>query len=250
MEIVFAAVMGLLLGSFMNVLLDRWPHWQGVVRGRSQCPHCGRVLTWYELVPLVSWLWLRGRCRTCHAPISARYLIGELAVGAVFAAYAWQWGIGAPGTGVELAMLFGFTLLLFFDARFLVLPDVVLLPMVVVALVARSDVLIIAISMALVLAGVFGALYAASRGRWLGLGDVKLAAVIGLWFWLWAPSVTLIAIWGGALISVLLLVLGRVTRKTPMPFGAFWSAAALAMMLWPAPFARLNELIFVTLFGI
>lgn len=250
MDIIFAGIIGLLLGSFMNVLLDRWPHWQGVVSGRSRCPDCGKVLAWYDLVPLVSWFWLKGRCRSCGAPIPKRYLFGELAVGGVFALYAAQWGIGSPGTGVTFAMLFGFVLLFFFDLRYMVLPDVILFPLGAIALASRTDVMLIALPMGLFLAGLFGALYVAGRGKWLGLGDVKLAAVIGIWFWLWAPSVTLVAIWTGALVGGVLLLAGRVTRKTALPFGAFWTGTAILLMIWPAPFARLNELIFLTLFGI
>ena len=87
---IFAGLLGLAFGSFLNVCLSRWPQGESVVQPRSHCRNCDHTLTWWENVPLVSWLALRGRCRNCHAPISWRYPLVELAVGALWAYAAWQ----------------------------------------------------------------------------------------------------------------------------------------------------------------
>jgi leader peptidase (prepilin peptidase)/N-methyltransferase len=87
---IFAGLLGLAFGSFMNVCLSRWPEGESVVTPRSHCCHCGRTLTWWENVPLVSWLALRGRCRTCRAWIGWRYPLVELTVGVLWALSAWQ----------------------------------------------------------------------------------------------------------------------------------------------------------------
>ena len=87
---VFAALLGLAFGSFLNVCLSRWPEGESIVTPRSHCRNCGRVLAWWENVPLLSWLALRGRCRGCGAWIGWRYVIVEAAVGGLWAMVAWQ----------------------------------------------------------------------------------------------------------------------------------------------------------------
>src|SRR5205814_331963 len=86
----FAALLGLAFGSFLNVCLSRWPEGESIVKPRSHCRNCGRVLAWWENVPLISWLALRGRCRGCGAWIGWRYLIVEAAVGGLWAWVAWE----------------------------------------------------------------------------------------------------------------------------------------------------------------
>jgi leader peptidase (prepilin peptidase)/N-methyltransferase len=96
---IFAGLLGLAFGSFMNVCLSRWPEGESVVRPRSHCGQCGRTLTWWENLPLASWLVLRGRCRTCRAWIGWRHPLVELAVGALWALAAWQGLDSLPKTG-------------------------------------------------------------------------------------------------------------------------------------------------------
>lgn len=111
---VFAGLVGLAFGSFLNVCLSRWPVGQSIVRPRSHCGACGRTLAWWENVPLVSWIALSGRCRACGAAISWRYPLVELAVGALWACIVWQcvgdvtrpWPALPPGSGISLSPLF------------------------------------------------------------------------------------------------------------------------------------------------
>jgi leader peptidase (prepilin peptidase) / N-methyltransferase len=230
MPIILAVGAGLILGSFLSVLLSRWPCWHGVVGGRSKCPHCAHQLAWYELVPLASWVGLRGRCRACHARISALYPALELAVAGVLGAYAYRFGVHSTWSVVDLAILFGLVALFFFDVQHMVLPDGIVFPLAVLALMRvlhYPEVLNPLVSGG-VLALAFGALFFFSHGRWLGFGDVKFALVVGLLFGFpLAWWVTLAAIWTGALVGVILIVVKRATMQTALPLGAFWTAAAI-----------------------
>lgn len=227
-------IAGLILGSFLSVLLGRWPSWRGVVVGRSRCPSCMRELAWYDLVPLVSWLWLRGKCRSCAARISALYPVLELTMAGVLGAYAYHVGISSVWSVVDLAILFTLVSLFFFDLHHRVLPDALMVPLAALALLrlGHSGDVLNALMSGIVLCAVFGALFLVSHGRWLGLGDVKLAFVIGLLFGFPAAWwVTLAAIWAGALIGVILIFMRRATMQTALPLGSFWTAAAIIAFL-------------------
>jgi leader peptidase (prepilin peptidase)/N-methyltransferase len=144
---VFAGLLGLAFGSFLNVCLSRWPAGESVVRPRSHCRNCGRTLTWWENVPLVSWLALRGHCRTCKAAIGWRYPLVELAVGSLWACSAWKSTALFVDPRVELnspdavlafiqlehglgrmAFLWALTCLAFLDAEHFWLPDRITIP--------------------------------------------------------------------------------------------------------------------------
>jgi leader peptidase (prepilin peptidase)/N-methyltransferase len=152
---VFAGLIGLAFGSFLNVCLSRWPEGQSVVKPRSHCRGCGRTLVWWENVPLASWLALRGHCRTCHARISWRYPLVEFGVGALWATIAWQSFARVPETPPDISvsysplflfqtavtvggmmvltwMLVGLAAL---DAEHLWLPDIVTLPGILLGIV-------------------------------------------------------------------------------------------------------------------
>lgn len=248
MVIVGAAIAGLLLGSFLSVLISRWPRWRGAGAGRSRCPHCMHVLAWYDLVPLVSWLFLRGACRYCKTPISAWYPILELTMAGVLGAYAFLYGIRTGWYAFDYLILFALVALFFFDFKHHMLPDAITFPLGLLVLIRmfslRPDLLVNALATGALLCAVFGLLYAVSRGRWLGFGDVKLAFVIGLLFgYPGAVGVTLLAMWAGALVGVGLMAAHRATMKTALPFGSFWTAAAIAALLWPGPVFFLSGLI-------
>ena len=236
-----AAAVGLLLGSFLSVLLGRWPQWRGAAAGRSECAQCRHELAWYDLVPLVSWVTLRGKCRYCSAPISVLYPVLELTMATVLGIYAFRYGITSVWFAVDYLALFAFVSLFFFDMKHGVLPDAVLAPIAVIIgarlLAHQPDMLVGNLTTGAVMAGLLGALYLLSRGQWLGLGDVKLAFVVGLLFgYPTAVSVTFIAVWVGALFGIALMLAKRANMKTALPFGSFWVASAVIAMLWPWPF--------------
>lgn len=247
MAIVIGIVLGLLSGSFLSVLVGRWETKEGIIAGRSECPDCKHTLAWYDLIPLVSWLMLSGKCRYCRLPISLRYPLMELAMAGTLGIYAWRYGLTTFWALSDVVILFGLVALFFFDLRWHVLPDAVTFPLIVVALARllwlRPDLLVNGIATGSVLAVLLGLLYLVSHGTWLGFGDVKFAFTVGILFgYPGAVGVTLIAIWIGALFGVVLIALHRATMKTALPFGSFWSAVAVLAVLWPVPVFYLSGL--------
>ncbi|MCC6934422.1 MAG: prepilin peptidase [Candidatus Yanofskybacteria bacterium] len=248
MEIVIVALVGMLLGSFLSVLIGRWPHWRGVATGRSHCPNCMHTLAWYDLIPVASWAWLRGRCRYCGGPISPLYPALEVSVAAVLGIAVALFGVGSWWSIIGLVILFGLIALFFFDLIHRMLPDVIVYPLTGVVLfrilLERPDLLVNALAAGVLLSAAFGLLYLRSRGRWLGLGDVKLAFTIGVLFgYPIAIGVTLVAIWVGALMGVGLMLFRRATMTTELPFGSFWTAAAIVTILSPGWVAYLSGLL-------
>lgn len=239
--VVIAVVLGLLIGSFLNVVIVREPLGQSVVRPRSACPACGTPIAARDNLPVVSYLLLRGRARCCGAPISARYPLVELLTGVAF-------GVVAAWTGPEWrlpALLYLVAIaipLAAIDLATRRLPDKITLPSYVVATVL----LVVAaigegeprrlIGLAVCGAGlwlfyfVLNLIYPAG----MGFGDVKLAGVLGLylgWFgWEYAVIGTFLAFLVGAVVGVALMASGRATRKTAIPFGPYMLVGAFGAL--------------------
>ena len=228
------AVLGAIAGSFLSTLVIRWPAGRSVRAGRSACDGCGATLSAWELVPLVSALALRGRCRRCGAAIDPRHRRIELACAAIGAVS----GLAVPGPVAIGGALFGWLLLALaaLDAEHFWLPDALTLPLAVLGLVTGllgwwpplGDRLW---GGAVGYAGLWaiGAAYRRFRGRdGLGGGDSKLLGAIGLWLgWRMLPAVLLLA----SLTGLALVVAGRargrrVGAATPVPFGALLAVAA------------------------
>lgn len=252
MSVVVAVIVGLMLGSFLSVLLDRWPHWRGAGMGRSKCPHCDHTLAWFDLLPVLSWLMVRGKCRYCRQPISALYPVLELTMASVLGVYVYLFGMTVGWPILNGAILFSLVSLFYFDLKHQMLPDVIVASLGVFAVLravfTEPDRVSGLLITGLCLAAAFGALYAVSRGRWLGFGDVKLAFVMGALFgYPIGVSVTLIAVWAGALFGVAIMLTRKGTMQTALPFGSFWTAAAVITMLWPGP-AHMLSSVFIPAF--
>ena len=233
-----AAVYGLAVGSFLNVVIHRVPLHQSVIRPPSSCPGCGAQIANRDNVPVVSWLVLRGRCRSCAMHISARYPLVEALTAALFVLVAlrfgWSWSLPA-----ELAFMAGLVALAFCDLDRLVLPKRILYPtaaLVSAGLLVAAGVqgswhrLIVAVACAAVAFVAFFALHMASP-RSLGFGDVRLAPLIGLALGWLGP---LYAVVGFFLANLLGMVIGlsliaakRSSRKTAMPYGVFLAMGAV-----------------------
>lgn len=243
-----AAAFGLLIGSFLNVVIHRIPRDESVAFPASHCPHCGRTLRWWENVPVVSWLLLRGRCATCRAPISLRYPLVEAATAAVFALSAVEYG---ASVSTVFACLLGASLVavLFVDLDHLVIPD----PFVVASAVfafgfaASSGHALGALVGAAIAGGAFLLIYAATRGRGMGLGDVKLAAALGLALPSPASSLALViaSFAVGACVAIPVLLAGSRGRRDALPFGPFLIIAAYVLLFAPraafAPFEAYRD---------
>ncbi len=235
---VFCGVLGLLIGSFLNVVIWRVPRGESLVSPPSHCPRCATPIKPYDNVPVVSWLVLRGRCRTCGEPISARYPLVELATGLLFAGLAarigLEWALPAflylGAVCVALALI---------DLDTKRLPDSITLPSYVVApallgaaalLEGELDPLVRALIGLAALYGIYF-LLAVAYPAGMGFGDVKLAGVLGLYLgWLgWSEWFVgwLLGFMLGGVFGVLAILLRRASRKTMVPYGPFMIAGAL-----------------------
>jgi leader peptidase (prepilin peptidase)/N-methyltransferase len=229
---------GLLIGSFLNVVVHRVPAGRSVVRPGSSCPACAAPVRPRDNVPVVSWLLLHGRCRDCATPISPRYPLVELGCAALFVALTLRVGL----TPVLPALLFlaaiGLALALI-DLDVCRLPFEISVPGlgVTAVLLALAGVVdgwspvAVALASAVAWFGLYWTLWFGTRGRGMGLGDVVLAPTLGLALgWLgWGPSlVGLLGGFGiGAVVGVTLMMIGRAGRRTQIPFGPSMLAGAL-----------------------
>lgn len=257
------AGLGLLVGSFLNVVILRLPrrlewHWKrdsreilelpeiydppppGIVVERSHCPHCKHTLSWFENIPLISWLVLRGRCRHCKAPISAQYPLVELVTGLLAVAAVWRFGFGWQGFGAALLSCF-LVALSGIDLRTRLLPDQLTLPLMWLGLIASLDNLYMPAKPALLgaIAGyvslwVVWWLFKQVTGKeGMGHGDFKLLAAIGAWVGLKGvlPTILLSSVVGAVIGSIWLGMKGR-DRATPIPFGPYLAIAGWIVFFW------------------
>lgn len=233
-----AALYGLAVGSFLNVVIIRVPLKQSISHPGSACPQCAAAIGRRDNIPVLSWMILRGRCRACHAPISARYPLVEVLTAALFVEVAlrfgWSWTL--PG---ELALVAGLVALAFCDLDHFVLPKRIVYPtaiLVSAGLVLASAVqgtwgrLGVAVACAAVEFAVLFTITVVSP-RSMGFGDVRLGPVIALGLgWIgvrYAVVGFLVANLLGAIVGVVLIATRRATRKTPVPYGVFLAAGAV-----------------------
>jgi leader peptidase (prepilin peptidase)/N-methyltransferase len=241
-------LLGLTVGSFINVLVDRTHAKKQFIAGRSVCDHCQQPLEPVDLVPVLSWVALGGKCRQCRKPISVQYPLVELLTGVAFGLSYAYWpeelvGVWAQSLfGLWLVGLVLMVALLVYDIKWLALPDRFIWPLVLAALMgtivaARGDISLIGDRLlgAAWVYGFFAALYYGSRGRWLGGGDVKFGLAIGLWLGALKALVALVlAFYSATILVVVLLAAKRVTKKTPIPFGPFLIVGLIFAQLYGA----------------
>lgn len=240
-------ILGLLVGSFVNAAVWRLHSGERLINDRSRCPRCAHQLAVIDLIPIVSWILLGGRCRYCGARISIQYPIVEVLTGVVFALSAGVWPLE---TTVDYAMfsfwlvlVTGFLILAVYDLKWMLLPDKVLLPLLLPAIGlvatralaadAAGGVIINHLGAALLAGLFFYSLYGYSRGRWMGAGDVKLVALLGLTLGLADTLIALLLAFNtAAIVSLALIGLKRLTRKDLLPFGPFLIGGAIVAMLY------------------
>lgn len=234
MPLALAGALGLVIGSFLNVCIYRLPRRESVVWPASRCGACARTLAWYENVPVVSWLVLGGRCRTCRASIGVTYPAVELATGVIFAGGYLVYGV-QPLLFVRLAFASMLIVLFVIDLRHRILPDRITLSGIAIGLGA-SVVLppgpVSAFAGALVGGGLLWAIsegYFRLRGReGLGFGDVKMLAMIGAFLgWELTLLTLFVASLAGSAAGVALIVSRRGGMQSALPFGTFLAIGAL-----------------------
>jgi leader peptidase (prepilin peptidase)/N-methyltransferase len=240
--IVYAFAVGAVVGSFLNVVIFRVPRRRSIVHPGSACPACGAAIRWYDNIPMVSWLILRARCRSCGEEISIRYPLVEAAA-AVLAALAMS-RHGLTLVGFEVAVFAWASLALgLIDLEHQILPDVITYPCILFGLAcsAGEGLTTLADSVAGALAGaalptLVIVIYRLLRGaEGMGWGDVKylaaIGAVVGLRDCLW---VLMVAATLGALTGLALITVGRGSGKTALPFGTFLAAAVIVWLYLPS----------------
>jgi leader peptidase (prepilin peptidase) / N-methyltransferase len=260
--ILVVCCLGLIVGSFLNVVIHRLPvmlerEWQShcaelsgaepaasepynLVVPRSRCPHCGHAISAFENIPILSYLLLGGRCSTCKVRISPRYLTIEVVSGVLSAWLAWHFGFGWQVLGA-LLLTWGLLALAVIDLEKQLLPDKITLPILWLGLLFNlghtfTDVhsaLIGAVAGYLSLWCVYHGFKLLTGKEGMGYGDFKLFALLGAWLgWQSLPLIILIASATGALIGIALILTRRAQRGIPIPFGPYLAVAGWIALLW------------------
>ncbi len=232
-------IFGLAMGSFLNVLIDRLPRGQNVISSRSRCDHCKKTLRWFELIPLLSFILQRRRCRRCHKILSWQYPVVELvtAVGFVVIAIQSQ-AFEFPQSLALIGQWLIFSSLLVIvvaDLKYQIIPDSMVVAGVV-GVIGSIGVIGENVLAALSASAFFFVLWLITRGRGMGLGDVKFAFLMGLMVGF--PHVVLasyLAFLTGAGAGVILILLGRRKLKGRIAFGPFLVLGTVIAHLWGAP---------------
>jgi len=256
-----AALLGLCVGSFLNVVIHRLPkmmerQWRAecaelagqetpaaerynLIAPRSACPSCGHRISAIQNIPVLSWLVLRGKCAGCKAPISARYPAVELLTGALSAYVAWHFGFGLAALG---ALLFTWAMiaLTFIDLDTFYLPDSITLPLLWLGLLFNLNATYVALPAAVIGAAagylclwlVYWAFKWATGKEGMGYGDFKLLAAIGAWLgWTMLPLTILLSSLVGAVIGIGLIAFAGRERSVPIPFGPYLAIAGMIALL-------------------
>jgi leader peptidase (prepilin peptidase)/N-methyltransferase len=272
--IAFMTILGLMIGSFLNVVIHRLPkmmerEWlqscqelqnpdsnaaeqtdtpkYNLVVPRSACPKCGHQITALENIPVLSFIFLRGKCSGCKTPISVRYPLIEAFTGVLAGIIAWKFGVSSFALA---AMIFTFALiaLTFIDFDTQLLPDDITLPLLWLGLLFNigggftdlQSAVIGAMAGYLILWAVFWVFKIVTGKEGMGYGDFKLLAAIGAWFgWQLLPAVILLSSVVGSIIGIGLIVLAKRGREVPIPFGPYLALGGIAALFWGPQLSRL-----------
>jgi leader peptidase (prepilin peptidase)/N-methyltransferase len=260
-----AVILGLIVGSFLNVVIHRTPimlmqRWRrdcqelvgdpatttlppdryNLIFPGSSCPHCKHKITALENIPVLSYLWLRGKCSACRQPISPRYPLIELLTAVLTGAVAWHFGFGLSGFAAIILTCVLISLA-FIDIDHQLLPDVMVLPMLWAGMLLNlagtftslPSAVIGAVAGYLSLWSIFHLFKLITGKEGMGYGDFKLYALFGAWLgWQSLPLIILLSSFIGALIGIALIVWRGRDRAQPLPFGPYLAAAGWVAMLW------------------
>ncbi len=239
----FVFILGLAVGSFLNVVIDRLPRNEAIT-GRSHCDFCHKKLAWYDLIPVISFLFLKGRCRFCHKKLSPQYPLVELLTGLTFFTVL---TVFKDLPLFSLLMYFGIfsclIIIFFTDLKYHVISEVVLLTLLILSLFVHaqrsfpiSNILLAGVVVMLPIL----ILYLVTRGRGMGFGDVELAFVMGVLLGLKGGLVGIyIAFIVGGAVGVILLLIGKRKLKSHIAFGPFLILGTVIMFLYPTEIFQL-----------
>lgn len=265
---VIAGVLGLLVGSFLNVVIHRLPRimereWRAhcaelrgeapaeherfsLARPRSQCPACGHAITAIENVPVLSWIFLRGRCSACAKPISPRYPLVEATSGLLCAFAALHFGYGWAAAGAML-LIWCLIALTWIDLDTQLLPDSITLPLLWAGLLFNVSGSFVDLQSAVIGAAggylslwlVYWAFKLTTGKEGMGYGDFKLLAALGAWLgWQMLPLTILLSSMLGAVVGITLIVVIKRGRSVPIPFGPYLAVAGILALFWGKPLTR------------
>jgi leader peptidase (prepilin peptidase)/N-methyltransferase len=272
-----AGLFGLMIGSFLNVVIHRLPlmmqresdNYCALEAGqperhttkynlmvpRSACPHCQHQLTALENIPLISWLALRGKCSNCKAPISPRYPLVELLTAALSVLVVWQFGSGWQGLG-GLLLLYTLIALTFIDFDTQLLPDDLTYPLLWAGLLLNVNATYVSLHSAVIgaaagylaLWSIYWAYKLLRKREGMGYGDFKLLAALGAWLgWTMLPAIVLMASLVGSVVGIALMVLNRRGLDYQIPFGPYLAAAGLICFLYRVPLADISAIVYPVL---
>lgn len=258
-----AFVLGLMIGSFLNVVIHRLPvmlerQWTeqcqellangdgattepyNLVTPRSRCPHCGHAISAAENIPILSYLFLRGRCKACGAAISARYPIVELVTGILSGVVVWHFGFTMQAGGA-LVLTWALISLTVIDLDHKLLPDVITLPILWLGLLLNIPETFATLQASVIGAAAgYGILWAVFQGfklltgkEGMGYGDFKLLALLGAWLgWQFLPLIVVLSSVVGAVVGIAMVTIRGHDRSVPIPFGPYLAAAGWIALIW------------------
>lgn len=260
--IIFSTIIGIVIGSFLNVVIYRLPRmmeraWQqqcaelrgedhhnlpdfNLITPRSTCPQCGHSITLLENIPILSYLFLRGRCSQCHARISLRYPVVEILTGALSGLAAWHFGFSSAAMAA-LIFIWVMIALTFIDLDTQLLPDVLTLPLLWLGLLFNlangftdiQSAVIGAVAGYLALWSVYWIFKLTTGKEGMGYGDFKLLATIGAWLgWQMLPLVILFSSFVGGTVGIFLIIFKKYQRNSAIPFGPYLAGGGIIALFW------------------
>ncbi|MEX2090989.1 MAG: prepilin peptidase [Candidatus Paceibacterota bacterium] len=234
MTYLFIILIGLCVGSFLNVVIFRLDKKDGIFWGRSECTHCNHNLKWYDLIPVLSFLTLKAKCRYCKHKISFTYPFVEIVAALSFFAYFYFRNNYQFSAIFDLFIISGLIIIIFSDLTALWIPDKIIFPLIIVSFVygiAAPDFLN-RLLVALAISSIFAIIYLASRGQWMGFGDVKLVFLMGLLLgYPLGILAVLLSVWAAALVGIALITVKKATLKTALPLGTFLASSSILFII-------------------
>lgn len=232
MTVLLASLLGLLVGSFLNVVIHRVPLRESIVWPASRCPKCSAKISPLDNIPLISYVLLRGKCRSCGVGISSRYPAVEALTGLLFGAAAYRFGLGVELTGA-LVLIAVLVALAGIDLEHRLLPNIIVGPaalagLALSVLAAPAAWWVYVLSAAAVAGGLLGLALVYPGG--MGMGDVKMGGMLGAYLGPYAALAVFIGALAGALVGGALIATGRMQRRSAMPFGVFLAFGGLVVL--------------------
>ena len=239
---VLVAVIGLCVGSFLNVCIYRLPRRESLSYPPSRCTSCGRRLSWFDNIPVISWMAVRGRCRTCRARVSGMYPIVEIVTALVFVAAYSLYGVTPLGI-VRVAFACALIVLFVIDLQHRILPNAITIPGIAIGFACSlflppgwRDSLIGIVLGGGVLFAIAETYYRVRNVEGLGMGDVKLLGMIGAFLgWKLVLLTLVVASFAGSVVGMFLIASGRGNMKLALPFGTFLAVGAVFAATWGDP---------------